>query len=71
MRDGFGNPLSPEQEADIRARNSGQADGDGPFSPSPVPPNSGGRTGADAVAVADTRDVTPVCYRDLDPAGRE
>jgi hypothetical protein len=71
MRDGNGNPLSPEQEAEVKSRKPAQKDAEGQFAPSQAKPNPGGLTSANPVVLSGDGDATPGNGhgRDRDPDG--
>lgn len=71
MRDGNGNPLSPEQEAEVKSRKPAQTDADGQFAPSQAKPNPGGLISANPVVLSGDGDATPGNGhgRDRDPDG--
>lgn len=61
MKDGHGNPLSREQEAEIRARKPkpAQSDAAGQYAPSQATPNEGGLVSANPVVLSGDGDATP------------
>ena len=59
MRDGHGNSLSPEQEADVKARQPAKQDAEGQFAPSQAKPNPGGLASANPVVLSGDGDATP------------
>lgn len=71
MRDGDGNPLSPEQEAQVKSREPAKTDARGQFAPSQAKPNRDGLASANPVVLSGDGDATPGSGhgRDRDPAG--
>ncbi|MFC5418169.1 hypothetical protein ACFPOB_01190 [Bosea eneae] len=59
MRDGHGNPLSPEQEAAVKSRQPAQQDAKGQFAPSQAKPNPDGLVSANPVVLSGDGDATP------------
>jgi hypothetical protein len=59
MRDGHGNSLSPEQEAEVKSREPAKQDAKGQFAPSQAKPNPGGMTSANPVVLSGDGDATP------------
>lgn len=58
MRDGHGNPLSPEQEGEVKSREPAKQDATGQFAPSQAKPNPGGMTRASPVILSKDRNAT-------------
>lgn len=59
MKDGHGNPRSPQQEAEIRARKPpAKADAAGQYAPSQARPNKGGLASANPVVLSGDGDAT-------------
>ncbi|MGX1786125.1 hypothetical protein ACWIGM_05270 [Bosea sp. NPDC055332] len=71
MRDGHGNPLSPEQEAEVKARKPAKQGAEGQFALSQAKPNPGGITSANPVVLSGDGDANPGngYGRDRDPSG--
>ncbi|WP_129156038.1 hypothetical protein [Bosea sp. Tri-44] len=71
MRDGHGNSLSPEQEADVKSRQPAKQNAERQFAPSQAKPNLGGLVSANPVVLSGDGDPTPGNGhgRDRDPSG--
>jgi hypothetical protein len=71
MRDGHGNPLSPEREEEVKSREPAKQDAKGQFASSQAKPNPGGMTSANPVVLSGDGDATPGNGhgRDRDPSG--
>ncbi|WP_147283826.1 hypothetical protein [Bosea caraganae] len=70
MKDGHGNPLSTEQEAEIqsmRAKQPAQADAAGQYARSQAQPNDGGLVSANPVGLSGDGDATAGNGRDREP----
>jgi len=59
MRDGHGNKLSPEQEAEIRHAGAAKSDAIGQYAPSQARPQPGGLVSANQVVLSGNGDATP------------
>lgn len=73
MRDGFGNPLSPDQEAEIRAREPAQPDAQDQRSPSQAWPNPDAMANVTPVSLSGEGSPTPGSGHgpECGPDGRE
>lgn len=70
MRDGYGNPLSPEQEAAVKSLEPAKQDAKGQFASSRAKPNPDGLVSANPVVLSGDGDATPGSGhgRDRDPS---
>jgi len=59
MRDGNGNPLTPEQEAAIKSREPAKKDAAGQYAKSQAEPNRDGLVSANPVVLSGDGDATP------------
>jgi len=71
MRDGNGQPLTPEQEAEVKAGQTVKSDAGGQFAKSQAKPQPGGLSSANPVVLSGDGDATTGNGhgRDRDPAG--